>query len=209
MMQHKFEDYELLIGKLAMKGYKRLLANDAGADYDDVFQQMSLTFCMASQKFDASKGYNFSTYLVCAIWKEFNKWAESQIGHAHLISSAEAKYSNDDEISSDSLYDRTASDMPTPEDEISNYVEKQAAIRGLSRHAKRVLLNVAHPSKKLQNEWSAYKAHHEFGRSIGESNVRVGDDMNFTFIYDTLKVPQRKRSEIKRELGNAFGVKLL
>lgn len=205
MPKHDFNDYKLLVGQQAMKGYKRLLANGVSADFEDVYQQMSLTFCVASDKFDPERGFEFSTYLVRAIWIEFNKFAESQINHRQHIMSAD-RFGDDEE--GHSLYDVMPSSSMTPDEEVELRLTNERKFEKLSPHAKNVLTALISPSAELDDEWKAKKAHQMQGRKLGVSSRRLPDDMNFTFLYDQLKVPARRRADIKRELSSAFGVNL-
>lgn len=76
-----YEAHLGLIKMMARKGYMRLVNAHVCIDYEDVFQEMSLTYVHASQKYDAEKGVSFSAYLGQAIWNRFNIFAEKQIGY--------------------------------------------------------------------------------------------------------------------------------
>lgn len=210
MAQHNFNDYKLLIGQQAMKGYKRLMGNGVSVDYDDVFQQMSLTFCVASEKFDPSKGFAFTTYLVRAIWHQFNKWAETQIAYRQHTYSVDELLVNDEGQDRDNgIYDLVASDASTPEQIVLRRQDNERALKRISKEARDVVEVLANPSARTNEEWDALKAHHAHGRAMGVSSRRLPEDMNFTFAFDQLGLSQRRRNQVKRELGDAFGVKLL
>lgn len=68
-----------LINQMAYKGYLRLQQAGVAIEYDDVVQEMSLIYCKAAERFDASKGFTFAAYLGQAIWHDFNKVAEKLI----------------------------------------------------------------------------------------------------------------------------------
>lgn len=71
-----FAAHRDLICKLARKGWGRLQAAGVVIDYDDVFQEMSLIYCKAAERYDATKGFTFTAYLGQAIWHDFNKVAQ-------------------------------------------------------------------------------------------------------------------------------------
>lgn len=209
MAQHNFNDYKLLIGREAMKGYKRLMGNGVSIDYEDVFQQMSMTFCVASEKFDPSKGYAFTTYLVRAIWHQFNKWAESQIAYRQHCQSVEEHRLADEEGDGFSLYEILSNDASTPEQIVMHRRDSERAFNSMSEEARKVIEVLVSPPEELDKEWTALKAHHAHGRALGISSRRLPDDMNFTFAFDHLNLSVRRRNQVKRELGETFGVKLL
>jgi DNA-directed RNA polymerase specialized sigma24 family protein len=206
MAKHEFKDYEALIHQQAMRGYKRLIGFGVSVDYEDVVQQMSLTFCIASDKFDPERGFSFTTYLHRALWIQFNKWAENQVAYRMLVTNSDVETESGERLS---LYDVTVDEAMSPEDVVTTRLTNEKRFERLSPIAKTIVTELVSPSAEMDEGWKAKKAQIEHGRSMGLSTQRLPEDINFAFMFDHLNVPPRKRGDIKRELSNAFGVKLL
>lgn len=75
----EFSAHRGLISRIAYKGYVRLQQAGVSVELDDVFQEMSLIYVKAAERYDATKGFTFGAYLGQALWHDFNKYAEKLI----------------------------------------------------------------------------------------------------------------------------------
>lgn len=111
-----FEDHKQLIHQMARKGYLRLQGAHISIDYEDVFQEMCVTYAKAVNKYNPEYGVTFTAYLGRAIWNEFNSFAEREITHKIELCSVSIEgalaSSEDSDID---LYEVLPSDEPTPE----------------------------------------------------------------------------------------------
>jgi RNA polymerase sigma factor (sigma-70 family) len=68
-----------LVHSVSRKGFSRLATAKVVIDYEDVFQEMSIVFLKAFEKFDESKGFKFSTYYFMCAYNRLNRWAQDLI----------------------------------------------------------------------------------------------------------------------------------
>lgn len=107
-----FSAHRDLICKLAQKGWGRLQAAGVVIDFDDVFQEMSVIYCKAADRYDPTKGYTFTAYLGQAIWNDFNKVATRLTNDQCGLGLVRIGDIGDDEMD---FYDLMPSEEPTPE----------------------------------------------------------------------------------------------
>lgn len=66
-----YESVERQLHALARRCHLWVSKLGLGMDYDDVFQEMNLSYLLAKQKFDASQGVKFITYMTIACMRNF------------------------------------------------------------------------------------------------------------------------------------------
>lgn len=175
-------------------------------DYDDVFQQMCETFCVAKKLFDPSKGFKFTTYLVTSIYREFNRWIERVFRGESFVSSVEELQSKAGEGLS--LYDAISSGESTPEEIYERKESIANGISSLSGQARAVVEELIEPGESLKEAHLAYIAHAEHGRSLGVAVNTPKQDITFGFLCRHYRLGTSKRESIQREIKTNFGVKL-
>lgn len=204
----QFSDYEKLVAQAAWKGHARLHKAGVVMDYEDVFQELCAVFCVARDKFDESKGYKFTTYLVTAMRHEFNRWAEPLINGRQLIASIEELSTHADAEGDMDLYGSIASDEPTPEQRVEQKQITMANLRGLSDNAKRVVRDLIEPSEAMIETFEAHKAHVAQGLAVGIKK-RVLQDESIDLIMNHHNITRpASRAEVRAELKRKFGVKI-
>lgn len=68
---------ERLLKSLAYKGFMRCqAAGICAVSEEDVHQEMLVSYLKVKKTFNPNNGARFSTYLVSACWKNFNRWLE-------------------------------------------------------------------------------------------------------------------------------------
>jgi len=71
-----YENNHRLMHDLAIKAHKKLRLAGYDMPYDDVFQEVSVSYCKARDGFKPESGFRFSTYFVTAFWRNFAKVME-------------------------------------------------------------------------------------------------------------------------------------
>lgn len=136
----KFEDHSALLRKFARKGYVRALACGLPFEYEDVFQEMCLTYTKAREKWNPAAGVSFSAYLGQAVWNEWNKIVERAMrdpARQSIEQMSEDVGEADDNMSLlEVLHSENA---PEPGDRLMTCQEVLVKIRSLSRLAKLVI----------------------------------------------------------------------
>lgn len=156
-----------LVKQVAWKGYQRLIAIGATMEFDDLVQELSVTFVRAYDKFDESNGAKFSTYFVHAAYNDLNKLAKRI--EAERVDLGMRSIEEIDALVGEggSLAERVASEAMTPEE----IVERDSAIREIESRLTPVAALVMHwiidPPDFLERELQAQQAHADYARSRG------------------------------------------
>lgn len=83
-----FESVDRLLAKIAIKCFARVQAMNLGMTYDDVRQEMNVSYLMAKKLWEPGRGVLFSTYLTTACYRNFNdriRKAETERRHLGLV----------------------------------------------------------------------------------------------------------------------------
>lgn len=67
------ESVELLIYKLAMKCFARVQAMGVGLTFDDVHQEMRMSYVLAKKTWNPERGVLFNTYMTTCCYRNFNE----------------------------------------------------------------------------------------------------------------------------------------
>ena len=200
----QFSDYQKLIAKQAWKGHARLHAAGVFIDYEDVYQHMCETFCLAAQKFNEDRGFKFTTYLVTSIHRQFNRWVESMIENSKHVSSVEELEAGSEECNS--LLEVIASNEPSPEEIYERKNAIEAALNKVSSRTQTVIRELIQPSAELTEFFEAKRAHQAHGRELNVSNRRIQAEINFGLVCDHLQYNRTARTNVRREINENFGI---
>lgn len=197
----KFEDYTRLAHSMARKAYERLRAAGCHSmTYEDVFQEMALSFVKARAKFDPGRGATFATYYTTAAWTNFNRVAESlieqNIGHESLD---EARSQNDREFH-ESVADE---DTETPEELALLAERRRKKLAAMSPLARRVVEILDAPPKVVLDELKAVRARAKRSRERGVGRMVAPQTLTVRFIMQVMGLSPAQMQEVKRELERA------
>lgn len=156
-----------LIHKISKRGYARLQAAGVSMDYEDVFQEMAIVFLRAYEKFDAARGFKFSTYFYMAAFNRLNKWAQDLIDeriNQGVVSIQELDTHGDEETN---LAEVLMVDESTPEGHmrVTEFLEHIG--KTLSPLANLILTWVVSPPQELLEEIRRAEAYALYGRQRG------------------------------------------
>ncbi|WP_374335301.1 sigma-70 family RNA polymerase sigma factor [Methyloversatilis sp.] len=207
----EFADHEGLIHSFARKGFGRLQAARVSIDYDDVFQEMCLSFTKAREKYNPDAGFSFSAYFGRAIWNDFNKFAERLISERvdlGLINFEDMKGEDDDggDITEYLMLDVQFHETPESRLEDSQeFIQRFGKImRQLSPVTRKVVVQFVAPSEQMKAHFIARKSQYEWGEQMGVSQRRMPDHISLDFVIrEMVSDPQERtmvRAEIKRLL---------
>lgn len=158
-----------MVHAVSKKGFGRLCSLGVSIDYEDVFQEMSVTFINAYNRFDESKGWKFSTYFYTSAFNRLNSWIAD-------ISSERIKHGviSIEEISS---FTEEGSDMSSVilNDEDADTPDSRYATQQFLSHADKILSPLASlilgwtilPPEALLEQLRQAEAHAQYGRSLG------------------------------------------
>lgn len=185
-----FEAHQGLLHKFARKGYGRLTQAGVSVDYEDVFQEMSLTYVKAVKNFKPEMGYSFSAYLGQAIWHEFNRVAEAEIAHRLKINSIEDASDGTDADEGD-LYEVIESDAASPERYLEVKQDWVTNSRRCGSVARLIVKQIINPDKGIL----------EFLKSKQQANREI----DVTLIGQYHKIDREAMKMAKRNLNNVYG----
>lgn len=169
-MTSKAEFYKANVGlvhAVAKKGYTRLAAANVSVDYEDVFQEMAIVFLKAYEHFDASLGFQFSTFYYRSAYNRLNKWATDLIDERLKHGVVSIDELNDSADTESSLEEVLMVDPDTPEAHCRVTELLEHIARKLSPLANLILTWAVAPPKELLDEVRKAELNAEFGRSLG------------------------------------------
>jgi RNA polymerase sigma factor (sigma-70 family) len=175
-----------LIHVMSKRGYARLQSAGVGLDYEDVFQEMAITFLKAYEKFDASRGFKFSTYFYMAAFNRLNSWAQAMIDerlNQGVISIQELNRNDEEEEYEDHLM----RDDTTPEAHfrVTEFLEHIAD--KLSPLASLILAWVVTPPPEILTEIRKAEAYALYGRQRGH-NARCMADVSPRYVANFIRM---------------------
>lgn len=206
-MSVELKDYEKLLSKEAWKGVSRLYAlNIYSMEFEDVYQEMCISFASAAKLYQPAKGFAFTTYLVLILRRQFQRIVVKLVEERTHLTSVEEIQSRHDDGDDFDLYASIASDEPLLEDAIAHKLDVVAKLEALKPVTRMVLLSLIEPSEELKGEFNALQSHLRLGRELEVSNYKVPTEINLRFICEHNNIPAGKRRLIREELMASFGV---
>ena len=157
-----------LVHAMSKKGFARLQKAGVAMDYEDVFQEMSVVFLKTYQGFDASKGFQFSTYFYIAAQNRLSNWTKKVIDEriTHRVMSIEEINFNrgDEEVDLESIL---PGDDTTPEQIVGAKQCVADMAKTLSPIAMQIIEWMVEPPKQYLHEIDKIEAHCAFAKSVG------------------------------------------
>lgn len=203
-----YKDNTGLLHVVARKGYGRLQAIGASIDYEDLVQELSITFIRSFDLFDEMAGCKFSTYFMTAAYHEVNKIADAIVAErvTNGVRSVEEIDSWSDEEGS-SVEERIANEDATPYQVVAANQLTEMIFKRLSPLAVMIAKMAIHPPEFMELEFEAATAHAEVARGIGIEK-RARGSLNVSFVCSVLTKTNRpfasRIREAKEEVLFAF-----
>lgn len=206
-----------LIHKFARKAYGRLEQARVIIDYEDVYQDMCVTFTKASQKWNPEAGVSFTAYLGTSIWNEFNKFAEKEINFNMKLGMRSVDDMEESARCAGTLFNDTdfldgivanVGYVKSSEEIVSHANDLRKKIRRLSKPAKLVLLDLISPSSAVKTAHKRVRDYSKVLRERGASYQQYPLDINFHFISQHRQISRYEMRRIKTELGSVFEVEI-
>jgi hypothetical protein len=192
-----------LIHSVAQKGFRRLQAIGAVTDYDDLFQELVVTFINSYDLFDESKGM-FSTYFIRSAFNKLNKIAkgfEAERIENGVRSIEELSSFGPDGVGFEDLI---PSSFPTPEEFVSAQSMFEAISASLSPLATMIAEMAIDPPEFIEHEFNAAIVHAERSRNNGVEK-RARGSLNVAFVCHVLtKTTELTPSSIRSAKSEIF-----
>ena len=197
-----------LVHVVSRKGFSRMAAAKVVIDYEDVFQEMSIVFLKALEKFDESKGFKFSTYYFMCAFNRLNRWAqdliEERLKHG-VVSIEELGHNVGD--GGDMDMGGMMSDMSDPSaDPESSYRVRELLdhmAKSLSPLAGLILEWSIAPPEEVMTEIRKAQKYAEYGRAKGHNSrcmVQISPRYIASFVRMISDVSQPEVTKALREI---------
>lgn len=204
-----YDDHVGLIHKFARKGFARLQAAGVVIDYEDVFQEMSLIYCRAADRYDPSKGFTFTAYLGSAIWMDFNQIADRLIKDQCGLGLVRIEQFSDEDDTMDS-YSYIQDDGATPEEALicsRTFGDGMRILPTLERAIvgtllRQVVQRVDGVTGEPIDRTVQYK------NSTGKTVVAQESELSLSEIMRAMKLNKIQITAARKRIGKAFGVSI-
>lgn len=193
-----------LVHVVSRKGFSRLAAAKVVIDYEDVFQEMSIVFLKAFEKFDESKGFKFSTYYFMCAYNRLNRWAqdliEERLKHG-VVSIEELGHGSDgDDINMSNLLEEYADPSTDPESSYRVTELLEHMLKTVSPLAGLILEWSITPPQEVMTEIHKAQQYAKYGRSKGH-NARCMVQVSPRYIANFISmVSDVSQSEVTKAL---------
>lgn len=197
-----YNDHIGLVHTFARKGWGRMLKAHVDVEYEDVFQEMTVTFVKAVKAYDPSKGTAFTSYVGRAIWNDFNRYAQKYIDERMELglTSIQEMEEGDDQEGGAWFNDSIASTERNPEEALDRKQQMLENLRALSPTAKFLAAQLIAPPPELEAAFAAHQA-----KAI-EGGGRAVVGMTLRFIGQHYEIEHRRLSKAIKELKTQYGV---
>lgn len=194
-----YQDHIGLVHQFARKGWGRMIAAHVAVEYDDVVQEMSVTFTKAVRAYDPEHGGSFSAYVGRAIWNDFNRYANKRIAEnmeLGLVSMQELEGDGEE----GGHFDVIADTARTPEEALERKQDMLENLRSLKPTARFLAAQLISPDPALE---AAFEEH---ARTTKEETGRGVLAMNLRFIGEYFQIDAKRLSAAIKELKTRYGV---
>lgn len=197
-----YSDHIGLVHNFARKGWGRMIAAHVNVEYEDVLQEMSVTFTKAAHSYNPEKGIAFSSYVGRAIWNEFNRYAQKHIDERMELglTSIEEQDARSEEDGGSWFSDSIESPDRTPEENLDRKQQMLANLRALSPTAKFLAAQLMSPPEALE------EAFEEHRRAVSKNGGRAPASMSLRYIGQHYQIEPGRLTRAIKELKTQYGV---
>lgn len=194
-MTLRFEDYDRLCHKIAHKETNRLNAQGVRAEYEDVYQDVCLTWIKAAEKFEPDRGFRFSTYLTTAAQNNLRRSWKNRVVEPKSVSFDHPASEHGRTLAETLPDDQDTADIGVEQRQLAE--EKLSMLSPLTR---RIVEIIYDPPEIIRQEVRAFKARQRHAVELGITKFVQGGDLSVQFMMDLLRVPPHQRRAIRDEL---------
>lgn len=203
-----YESVEYMLKRMAHKCHKRVTAMGLmEISYEDVLQEMNVTYLMAKERWQPERGIYFSTYLTTACYRNFGAWIRKrELERRNLgmvnFSSMQKFTDEGDELNFEELASNCGNifgeKYAPPE---LNPEQSLQAAQELAKHRENVMSAIPYltdAARAVVMEILTSEKH----RAAGEPLVKISQ------ILKELGSTKNEVTRVRKELSIVFGVKL-
>lgn len=204
--QTDFALHANLIHTFARKGFARLQAANVPIDYEDVYQDMCISFTKAQKSYNPETGFSFTAYFGRAIWNDFNKIADKAIRERVELGLCALEDMSPEDDGGDALEFVIAEvDGGEAPDELIERRQEFLArfgevMRSVSPNTRKVIVQFMAPTEALREIHAARRAHYEWSMKLGKPTKGIPEQITLDFIVRELIADSSERTQVRQEL---------
>lgn len=192
-----FKDNINLVHHVSNMFMEPMMRSGMCASYEDVFQEFSLQFIKAFERYEPDRGLKFSTMYVNYCINRM-RWLDSYSKRdkrsGHLMNFSEITSDTDEDFS---FQDTICSDYMSPEEKLEAVQEFQQAINGASVPAKLVIEWLIDTPAVVEQAIRAF-----VGREVTDSSIRP---VVVRFVAKTLGLTKQEELKLGQEVAELIG----
>lgn len=211
-----FKDHERLVHMLARKGYARLQALKISVlDYEDVFQEMSMSFVRAADKWNPDFGTSFTAYFGRAAFNDFNKVVERLTERAapvfllgdHIPADGRCHEDPTEGEIVEYLLTAEGGFAESTEDAVARREDALRNFKKLTRTTQELVEELIDPSQDIEAAFGAVQEHFLHAKTLGEKpDIPKPRSINLTFIAKQKGLSQTSLRRAISELKAVYEV---
>lgn len=191
-----YSDHRKLIEAFAGRVSRRLFAAGARAvTFEDIVQELSVAWTIARERWNPEAGIPFVPYLRRGMINHINRWAQHEIGFAHL---APMSLDFATEEGEGQFHEIVPATDTAQDDLLAGKQHREKMLKRLSPGARQVLEILESPPESVVNEFRALRAKSEYGRSRGIP-VIAPKHMTLRLVMDVLGLSTCDRKAVYEE----------
>lgn len=194
-----FSKHRGLLLHLAHRVQRRIYgAGSQSTQFDDIFQELSVAWCIARRDYDQSTGVPFGAYLATGIRNHINRWADKEIfahGWNHVDLDAPLDLEGDFDAHSVT---------PDSQDDAFDIVARndvaQQNLECLSANARKFVQLLESPPEPLINILKAQQAKKNYAKERGLPPGFFFKKLTMALVFEVMGVSLRERAAIMNEV---------
>lgn len=203
------EQFWPMINRYTYKFHQRAVGLGSPLDYDDVRQELCLTFTKCKASYDETKGASFMNFVISAWFNEMNRIFRKDQRNREEGLTLHAVQGGDDEESYN-LFDVVDSGWATPEQNLEALSSIEFTLNGLSDQARVLVETLLNPPESVCEQYDLRECGVDQRRADESGTLRHVKQLNLNFLFKLFDIPadvaRRLQREIEQKTTVAFGL---
>ena len=180
----------------------------APMEYEDIFQEMGLSFTKAAKAWNPEYGVSFTAYLGRCIWNDFNRIANESIDKKMGIPTdplINGYGENDDELLAFTDLTESFSYLESPEKIIERLDHADYMLSKLSPEGRQFVEELIDPSEALRQLFNGMREHVQMAKEQGDRHAKSARDITPAVVARHMCLSQHGIQRVKKEVNAVFG----
>ena len=196
------KECEVLIKSFGGKVLRRLRAAGCSTmQLEDILQELSIAWYLASKGFEPNDKVRFKTYLYSTMRQHINRWAEKELRHTRATAfSLDDSFLSDDEEKGS--HDIISADDVSADDIVLAKENRKRVLDTVSSRAQQFYQFLDNPPMELVQELRGLQSKAAWARSRGIRAI-APKSINSAVVFSLMDATRFERSAILKELSVA------